>query len=155
MKFFQRNKEEFCSPMTGKLVPLGQVPDQVFSQKLLGDGFAIEPADGKVYAPLSGTLSVVFPTKHAYGIQTKDGIELLLHLGIDTVELQGAGFRSVVRQGDKVKQGDLLCEMDLQAIQQAGKHTVCPILFTSGEAVSFTADRSVEAKETGIVSYKK
>lgn len=155
MGLFRAKKEEFVIPIHGILRSLQDVQDQVFSKKVLGDGFAIEPLNQKttVIAPFSGVLSVCFPTKHAYGIQTKDGKEILLHLGIDTVELNGEGFTCHVVQGQKVKQGDLLCTMDLDVIRLHGKSVICPIIVTSGQTVAIDNCNGVVAlQQSGVVS---
>lgn len=128
-------QEQFKAFGTGKIVALENVPDQVFSQRIMGDGFAIDVADGAIYAPVSGNISMIFPTGHALGLVTEDGTEVLLHLGIDTVELNGAGFKGVVKQGDDVKQGDLLTTMDLESIREAGKSTISMLIFTSGQKI--------------------
>lgn len=133
---FKKNKESYRSFGTGKVLSLTDVPDQVFSTKMMGDGFAIELTDGNVYAPVSGDVTLVFPTGHAFGITDANGVELLIHLGIDTVELNGKGFKSVVKQGDKVSQGDLLTTIDLDYIKEQGKSVVSPFILTSGQSIT-------------------
>lgn len=138
--FFKKKKEnsepeEYRSFGSGKLLPLEEVPDQVFAQKMMGDGFALELTDSTIVAPISGEVILVFPTGHAFGIKTKDGVEILLHLGIDTVELEGQGFNSKVKKGDFVKQGDVLTVMDLDLIKNHGKSIISPMIFTSGEQI--------------------
>lgn len=112
--------DSVLSPCRGKLINLSDVEDEVFSQKAMGDGVAVEPSEGIFYAPVAGTLETVFPTGHAYGLRSKDGKELLIHIGIDTVELNGKGFTLHVKQGDKVKAGDKMVTADLDGIRQAG-----------------------------------
>lgn len=131
MFFFKRKQLELYSPLTGKRISLDQVPDQVFSAKIMGDGFAIEPSDGEVVAPIDGEVVHLFPTKHAIGLKTKEGLEVLIHVGIDTVELNGEGFESFVGVGQKVKKGTLLLKVDLQKIEEKGKPTVTPVVFTN------------------------
>lgn len=133
---FKKNKESYRSFGTGKVLSLTDVPDQVFSTKMMGDGFAIELTDGNVYAPVSGDVTLVFPTGHAFGITDANGVEMLIHLGIDTVELSGKGFKSVVKQGDKVSQGDLLTTIDLDYIKEQGKSVVSPFILTSGQSIT-------------------
>lgn len=128
-------EEKYRAFGTGKVVPINEVPDQVFAQKMMGDGYAIELSDNKVVAPVSAEVILVFPTGHAFGLKTADGVEILLHLGIDTVELNGQGFAARVKQGDHVKQGDVLTVMDLEAIKAAGKSVVSPLIFTSGQEI--------------------
>lgn len=126
--------EYFVSPAKGKIIALEEVPDKTFSQKLLGDGFAIDITDGKIIAPISGKLETVFPNGHAFGIKGANG-EVLLHIGIDTVSLNGEGFDVKVKQGDFVKQGDVLVNVDLDKIHQLGKSTLTMVLFTEGNKV--------------------
>lgn len=126
--------EYFVSPAKGKIIALEEVPDKTFSQKLLGDGFAIDITDGKIIAPISGKLEIVFPSGHAFGIKGANG-EVLLHIGIDTVSLNGEGFDVKVKQGDFVKQGDVLVNVDLDKIHQLGKSTLTMVLFTEGNKV--------------------
>ena len=133
--FNRKKKEEFISPMKGKLLSMEQVPDPAFAQKIMGDGVAIELTGKEVVAPFSGTVAAAFPTGHAFGIRTGDGMEILLHIGIDTVNLEGRGFEVAVRAGDTVKQGDLLVKVDTDYIKSQGKSVVSPIIFTSGEQV--------------------
>lgn len=126
--------EYFVSPAKGKIIALEEVPDKTFSQKLLGDGFAIDITDGKIIAPISGKLETVFPSGHAFGIKGANG-EVLLHIGIDIVSLNGEGFDVKVKQGDFVKQGDVLVNVDLDKIHQLGKSTLTMVLFTEGNKV--------------------
>ncbi|MGV9869267.1 glucose PTS transporter subunit IIA [Rhodococcus koreensis] len=124
------------APATGTVIPLAEVPDPVFSGAVLGDGAAIDPADGHFVAPVSGTLMMAMASGHAYGIRTPDGVEILLHIGIDTVKLQGEGFDVHVKQGDTVEAGDPLCDVDLDAVRAAGYSTITPLIITSKAAVS-------------------
>lgn len=118
-------------PVKGKVVPLSEVPDETFSQEMLGKGVAIIPEQNQFYAPASGEVSVVFPTGHAIGLTSEDGTELLIHIGLDTVQLNGEGFHVKVQQGQKIKQGDLLVEVDLDAIKEKGYSVITPILVTN------------------------
>ena len=120
------------SPMQGAVVALNSLDDKAFSEGLIGDGVAINPTDGKVYAPFDGTLSVVFPTGHAFGVTAADGTEMLIHVGVDTVKLDGKGFKSFFKQGDAIKQGDLIAEFDIEAIKAAGYSLLSPIIITNG-----------------------
>ncbi|MDO4814960.1 MAG: PTS glucose transporter subunit IIA, partial [Gemella sp.] len=103
----------------------------MFSQKMMGDGYAVEPVNGNIYSPVSGTVTSVFPTKHAIGLLTDNGLEVLIHVGLDTVALNGAPFSVKVTDGDKVKAGDLLLVADLEAIKSAGKETTTIVVFTN------------------------
>lgn len=155
MLFGKKRKEEYVAFMAGKLLSLEKVNDPVFSQKIMGDGFAIEPRQGKVVAPCDGEIVTVFPTGHAYGLKQKSGRELLIHLGIDTVELKGLGFKSFVSEGQKVKVGEILGEMDLEIVKEAGKLVTSMIIFTSGESVEpLKEDQQVELGEKDIIKVK-
>ena len=109
--------QSFNSPFTGELHPITDAPDEVFSEKMTGDGFLVYPTDSAVYAPCDSTVDLVFDTKHALGLRTADGLEYMLHIGIDTVQMNGAGFQVFVEPGQTVKQGDKLLEFDAAAIR--------------------------------------
>ncbi|MGN0154519.1 MAG: beta-glucoside-specific PTS transporter subunit IIABC [Lachnospiraceae bacterium] len=123
--------EEIAAPVKGEVIALSEVQDEAFSSGALGDGVAIVPAEGKFYAPCDGTISAFFPTGHAFGITTDGGAELLIHVGMDTVKLDGKGFAAKKQEGDKVKKGELLLEVDLEAVKAAGFSTVTPIIVTN------------------------
>jgi PTS system trehalose-specific IIC component len=143
--------EEIAAPVTGKMIAIEDVEDKAFSSKAMGDGFAIEPTNGKVVAPFSGEVTVAFPTGHAYGIKAANGHEVLIHIGMDTVELNGKGFHGKVKQGDVVHQGDVLTEVDLDYIRSQGKSTVTPVILTDGAKVeNLKKGQNVTAGETGI-----
>lgn len=145
--------EYFVSPAKGKIIALEEVPDKTFSQKLLGDGFAIDITDGKIIAPISGKLETVFPSGHAFGIKGANG-EVLLHIGIDTVSLNGEGFDVKVKQGDFVKQGDVLVNVDLDKIHQLGKSTLTMVLFTEGNKVkNNNLNKEVQVNEQIDISF--
>lgn len=120
------------SPLNGKAVPLADVPDPVFSDKVLGDGCAVIPDDGKLYSPVNGEVSSVAETKHAYGFTSEDGLEVLVHFGLETVGLKGEGFTPHVSVGDKVKVGDLIAEIDIDLIKEKGLNTITPVLVSDG-----------------------
>lgn len=124
---------EIVSCMNGKVVPLENVEDDVFSKKIMGPGVAILPIEGKVYAPFDGVVNTVFPTKHAYGLTSVDGIETIIHLGLDTVNLEGKYFDAKVKSGQSVKKGDLLAEFDLEALQNEGYNMVTPVIITNND----------------------
>lgn len=132
------HKENMCSglsiyaPMNGETVALESVPDSVFSDKALGDGIAILPTDGKIYSPVDGILTVVAETKHAFGYQTKDGVDILVHVGLETVSLKGEGFKVYVKEGDSVKKGDLVGEVDLKFLREKNINSVTMILICGG-----------------------
>jgi len=131
MGFFDALKKKGItvgSPLKGRCISLKEVPDATFSEGLLGDGVAIEPADGKVYAPADGEITTAFPTGHAVGMKTNNDVEILIHVGIDTVKLEGKHFQLKVKEGQHVKQGDLLTDVDIAAVQAAGYNTVTPVI---------------------------
>ncbi|MBD8014348.1 glucose-specific PTS transporter subunit IIBC [Planococcus wigleyi] len=145
---------EFNSPITGELLPISDVPDQVFSGKMVGDGFAIKPTEGKVYSPVNGKVVTVFPTKHAIGIAADNGTEILIHIGIDTVNLKGEGFTAHIEQGDLVEQGQLLMEMDLDYIAENAASIITPVVFTNleeGQSIKLNKSGSIAAKDKGIM----
>ena len=136
--------EEVYSVADGEVIALEQVKDPVFSQKMMGDGFAVEPANGNIVSPVSGTVSSIFPTKHALGLVTEAGLEVLVHIGLDTVSLEGKPFTVHVAEGQKVAAGDLLVTADLDAIRAAGRETSTIVVFTNGDAI-----QSVNLEQTG------
>ena len=141
---FKGITEEVYSVADGQVVALEQVKDPVFSQKMMGDGFAVEPENGNIVSPVSGTVSSVFPTKHALGIVTEAGLEVLVHIGLDTVSLEGKPFTVHVAEGQKVAAGDLLVTADLDAIRAAGRETSTIVVFTNGDVI-----KSVNLEQTG------
>ena len=137
--------------MTGTLLPLSEIEDQAFASGAMGQGFAIDPTDGLVLAPCDAEVMMIFPTKHAIGLKTIKGEEVLIHLGMDTVELNGQGFNLRVKQGDLVNAGDPLVEMDLDAIRKAGKAVVSPVVVTSGQNVKLLTQGTVKATDEAAV----
>lgn len=135
---------EFVSPVEGKVMELSEVEDKVFSQGSMGNGFAVELTSGTVRAPFSGEVTVVFPTGHAIGMKRADGLEVLIHIGMDTVELNGKGFSLKVKQGDYVSAGDVLVEVDLDYIKSEGKSLVSPVVFPNGQAVSLKIQGNIK-----------
>ena len=135
---------EFVSPVEGKVMELSEVEDKVFSQGIMGNGFAVELTSGTVRAPFSGEVTVVFPTGHAIGMKRADGLEVLIHIGMDTVELNGKGFSLKVKQGDYVSAGDVLVEVDLDYIKSEGKSLVSPVVFPNGQAVSLKVQGNIK-----------
>ncbi|PTX60349.1 PTS system D-glucose-specific IIA component (Glc family) /PTS system D-glucose-specific IIB component (Glc family) /PTS system D-glucose-specific IIC component (Glc family) [Melghirimyces profundicolus] len=148
-------REELAAPMSGKILPITEVPDQVFSGKMMGDGFAIEPTDGTVVSPVDGKVVNVFPTKHAIGLESKNGMEVLVHIGIDTVKLEGKGFEQLVEQDAEVKKGQALLKVDLDYIRKNAPSTVTPVVLTNlaeGEKVKLLKEGNVKHGETGILA---
>ena len=146
---FKGLTEEVYSVADGQVVALEQVKDPVFAQKMMGDGFAVEPSNGNIVSPVSGTVSSIFPTKHALGLVTEAGLEVLVHIGLDTVSLEGKPFTVHVAEGQKVAAGDLLVTADLDAIRAAGRETSTVVVFTNGDAI-----KSVKLEQTGSLAAK-
>lgn len=121
------------APVAGEMISLESVSDKVFADKIMGDGVAIIPSDNKIYAPFDGVVTTIFPTKHAIGLKSNTGVELLIHIGLNTVELDGKPFTEYVKVNQKVRKGDLLLEVDLDAINKAGLETVTPIVVTNSK----------------------
>lgn len=141
---FKGVTEEVLSVADGQVIPITDVKDPVFSQKMMGDGFAVEPDNGNIYAPVSGVVTSVFPTKHALGLLTDSGLEVLIHVGLDTVALNGAPFSAKVKDGQRVEAGDLLLVADLEAIKSADRETTVIVAFTN------TAElKTVTLEQTG------
>ena len=122
---------EFDAFMDGEVDLITNTPDETFAQKMMGDGIMINPKDGKVYAPCDASIEFIFPTKHAIGLKSNDGIELLLHIGIDTVKMNGEGFDVKVKEGDRVTKGTLLMEVDLDKVKTMAKSSASVMVFTN------------------------
>ena len=138
------------SPMAGNLIPLSEVPDAAFSSGAIGNGFGIDPTDGKVTSPITGTVMMVFETKHAIGLVSEEGVEVMIHVGLDTVSMKGEGFTAHVAAGDTVKAGDLLLDVDLDAVKAAGHPAVTPVVITN------TAQyQAIEVLKYGEVSHNE
>lgn len=149
-KLFKGNNEEVQKekivPLTnGELVNISQVPDEVFSSKMMGDGFAMKTTDGIILSPVEGTIVTVFPTKHAVAINSVDGREVLIHLGVDTVNLKGEGFETFVEENQKVKVGDKLVKMDVDFIEKNAKSSMPIVVFTN-----LAEDESVKIVEGNV-----
>ena len=127
-KLFGKNTDDFYAPIAGKAVPISKVPDPTFAEGMLGNGIAIEPTDGKVYAPCDATVDMMFTTGHAVSLVADCGAEILIHVGLETVSLEGKPFTVHVANGDKVKKGQLLMEADLEAVKAAGLPTITPVV---------------------------
>jgi len=148
------NEKKVIAPLSGKVIALSEVPDEVFSAKVLGDGAAIIPADGKILSPVDGEISTVSETLHAYGFTSDDGLEILVHVGIDSVALKGAGFTAHVKEGDRVKAGDLVAEVDLDVLKANNIPTITPVLVCDGadELVMTAAEGDVVAGKSVVLT---
>lgn len=145
-------EEEVKAPVTGELVALEDVPDPTFSQKMMGDGVAFKPTDGTFVAPVSGEVVNLFPTKHAIGIKSQAGVEYLLHIGLETVTLDGEGFEAHVKQGDKVEVGDKLVTVDLELVAEKAD-TISPLVITNEISSLDKADpQAVVKAETAVLT---
>ncbi|KHE66756.1 PTS glucose transporter subunit IIA [Halobacillus sp. BBL2006] len=151
-------EEQLVAPLNGKVVSLDEVDDPVFSQRMMGDGVAIEPTDGKVVSPIGGEIVQIFPTNHAVGIKTKSGVEVLVHIGLETVSMEGEGFEGHVKQGDKVEAGDHLITFDPELVKEKAKSTITPVIITNFDDIVENFDPSysdsASAGQTSIVTLK-
>lgn len=132
---FSKKEAYLWAVADGEVIPLDQVKDEAFASGILGEGFAIEPSAGTVYSPVSGTVESIADTKHAYTLLTDDGLDVLVHVGIDTVELKGEGFLPMVQQGDHVKAGDVLLRANLELIRSQGYPLTIPVVVTNAETL--------------------
>lgn len=130
--------ESFVAPVTGQLIPLTNVDDEVFSQKIMGEGFGVRPSEDEIHSPVSGVVKSIFPTKHAVGITTENGLEVLVHMGLDTVELEGVPFSELVEEGDKIKADQPLMQMDLKKVEEMGKQTTVVVVITNSDKLQDT-----------------
>lgn len=146
---FENNEEtlELLAPVTGEIIELSEVPDKLFAAKIVGDGIAIKPTDNKMVAPIAGVIKQLFPSKHALGIESEAGVEVLIHIGIDTVELEGEGFESLVEQDDEVKAGDELIKFDVDYISENATSIMTPVVITNQDDID-----SFEVAETEKVT---
>ena len=133
-KLFGKKLEGICAPLAGKAVAITEVPDPTFAEGMLGNGIAIEPVDGKVYAPCDATVDMMFTTGHAVSLVSDSGAEILIHVGLETVGLEGKPFTVHVQNGDKVKKGQLMIEADLKAIQEAGLPIITPVVICNTDS---------------------
>ncbi|OOM76025.1 glucose-specific phosphotransferase enzyme IIA component [Clostridium puniceum] len=159
-KFFntkQKNDLKIVAPVTGTVIDLSMVPDPVFAQKMAGDGVAIDLTGETIVAPADGTLTLVFKTKHAFALTLDNGIELLVHIGIDTVSLNGEGFKQLVPEGNIVKAGTPIIEIDKALILEKGFSLITPVLVTNPDIVSeliISTDKNVTAGENEVIICK-
>ncbi|QFT88659.1 Glucose-specific phosphotransferase enzyme IIA component [Bacillus sp. THAF10] len=140
-------EETVLAPINGKVTELTEVPDPTFSQKMMGDGIAIIPEDGEVVSPVNGEIIQFFHTKHAIGIRSESGAEILIHVGLETVSMNGEGFNGHVKEGDNVKVGDKLISFDLDLVKEKAENTITPIVITNGEVIE-SLDKNVVDQAT-------
>lgn len=136
--FFTKKQSKECqliAPMSGEVIAIQDVPDRVFSEKMMGDGFAIKPTNGIVCSPCDGEILQIFPTNHALVLKSIDGLEIIIHLGLDTVQLKGQGFKRLVEVGDHVKAGDLILEMDLTIVNANEKSFISPVVIINVDLI--------------------
>ncbi|CRH69428.1 EIICBA-Glc [Chlamydia trachomatis] len=149
---------DFVLPIEGTILPIEQVPDQVFAMKMMGDGFAIEPVNGKLVSPIDGEVLSIFPTNHALGLKMDNGLEILIHVGLDTVKLNGEGFTALVQEGQRITKGTPLLEIDLDFIKRNAPSTVTPIIFTNlpeGTAVKLQKSGIQKQNTPDIIQLEK
>lgn len=150
--FNKKEKLSWLVPLTGTVKPITEAPDPAFAKKMLGDGFCVDPTIGKVYSPVNGNIVTVFPTKHAIGIQADTGHEILIHFGIDTVNLNGEGFEVHVEAGDKVQAGDLLLDVDMDGIKDRIPSLVTAVVITNLDGKTVELSKVGEAKQGDAIT---
>ncbi|GAB4073862.1 PTS glucose transporter subunit IIA [Barrientosiimonas marina] len=150
------SKTEMVAPVAGELISLEDVPDPVFSQKMMGDGIAIKPSDNQIVAPVDGEVVQLPETKHAVGLRTEDGIEVLVHIGLETVSLNGEGFTPNVKTGDQVAKGDPLMTCDFDYIRENASSDITPVVITNGQdtdkTFTMTEESNGKTGETVIIT---
>ena len=147
----------FVAPLDGKIMGISKVPDKVFSQKIMGDGFAIEPVNGNVISPVDGIVTSFLDTKHAVGITADNGLEIIVHFGMDTVNLQGEGFTALVKQNEKVKVGQPMLTVDFANVRAKVPSVITPIVFTNlpaGKTVQVQDGQIVKRGESGFITIR-
>ena len=147
---FKKKSSEIYTPVNGEVVELKKVNDPVFSEKMMGEGFAVKPIDGKIHSPIKGTFKSVFPSLHALTIEAEDGLDLLIHIGLDTVELNGNGFSSIIQEGQKVKAGDLLVQIDRNYLAEHKKDDIVIVVFP--EMKDKELETSLGEKQVGEIA---
>ncbi|WP_233774957.1 PTS glucose transporter subunit IIA [Haemophilus influenzae] len=148
---------EIYAPISGEIVNIEDVPDVVFSEKIVGDGVAVCPIGNKIVAPVDGVIGKIFETNHAFSMESKEGVELFVHFGIDTVELKGEGFTRIAQEGQSVKRGDTVIEFDLALLESKAKSVLTPIVISNMDEISCIVKKSGEvvAGESVVLALKK
>lgn len=157
MLSFFRKDLEIVAPIAGRVIDLSEVPDQVFAQKIAGDGVGIDPTGDIIVAPANGVIALIFKTNHAFAMTLDNGIEILVHIGIDTIELQGRGFKRLVQEGTKVKTGEPIITIDRELIKEKGYSLVTPVLITNPDKVreiKYKTNILVEAGKDVVINLK-
>lgn len=155
--FFKKKEKNLLAPVSGKTIEIEKVNDPVFAQKMMGDGFAIEPSDDTFYALCNGKLTALFPSNHAYGITTEDGLEILVHIGLDTINENGQGFTCNFQLNDTVKVGDAIIHMDSNYLKEKGYDLTTMVIFTnpkSYEKFQCTYGKEVKGGNDIVATYK-
>ena len=148
---------EIIAPISGKVIDLSEVPDKVFAEKMAGDGVGIDSTGDTVVAPVDGTVVLIFKTNHAFAMRLDNGIELLIHIGIDTVELEGVGFERLIEEGSKVKMGEPVIKIDRSFITQKGYSLVTPVLITNPDKlkeIKYNTNLTADAGKQTVITYK-
>lgn len=148
---------EIYAPLSGEIVNIEDVPDVVFSEKIVGDGIAIRPTGNKIVAPIDGVIGKIFETNHAFSMESKDGVELFVHFGIDTVELKGEGFTRIAEEGQEVKKGDTVIEFDLAVLEEKAKSVLTPVVISNMDEITSMEKSAGQAVvgETVVLKLKK
>ncbi|CAL4318174.1 PTS system glucose-specific EIIA component [Buchnera aphidicola (Periphyllus testudinaceus)] len=144
-----KKKIEIIAPISGKIVPIENVPDVVFSKKIVGDGIAIKPTEENIVSPVNGIIGKIFKTLHAFSIESFEGIQIFVHFGIDTVQLNGDGFTSYAKEGQKVKKGDLIIKINLKLLKKTAKSIITPVVISNIDEIKI-----IEKKEGLIIAGK-
>lgn len=158
LNLFKSKKSEIYAPIIkGEVIALENVPDNVFASKMMGEGVGFENFGNSIVSPVDGTVIMLFPTKHAIGIQTKEGIEILIHIGLDTVQLNGVGFESHVEKGSKIKRGDLLITYDIKIMEENNINLITPMVITNCDEfeISFNEIKQLEGQQLVMTCAKK
>ncbi|MGC6359449.1 PTS glucose transporter subunit IIA [Bisgaard Taxon 45] len=148
---------EIFAPLSGEIVNIEDVPDVVFSEKIVGDGIAIRPTGNKIVAPVDGVIGKIFETNHAFSMESKEGVELFVHFGIDTVELKGEGFKRIAQEGQTVKRGETVIEFDLSLLEAKAKSVLTPVVISNMDEISHIDKKTSEviAGESVVLVLKK
>lgn len=149
--------DELASPVNGKMINLKEVPDKVFASEMMGPGVAFISNDGKIYSPCDGELITVFPTKHAIGIKANNGAEILIHFGLDTIQLEGKGFKQVAKEGQRLKKGDLILDVDIVFLQKKGYAIETPMVITNSDEFYVKVNKlaNVSTNTEVVITLKK